>query len=647
MSLQILVVIKNPVSRNLINEILSHCGHDTLVLENREDALELTDTTPFPVVVTDIELETEAEVPFSALLQQHPGTQVIITGNRASSLTEAITTLRQGDYSYILKAFEDVGLVSATLTRAIDNIRVVIELRSKLEVLKKKQSELEGVQKTLQKIEVRHSLSGLYSKLHFHEILGRELIRSLQHNRPFSLLLMEIKARFLGEDANRLLTEEKLAQLAQAIKGRLRRSDLVTSYQERTFGILLPETTPDAANFVIRNLQSLTEQFPFGTPEERGKIQVLCNFGMASFPDDGAHSPSLLQKVEKNLLLEASRNDQPDLETNPKGPPPAREDNEPPADSRPRVLVVDDNEGILEVFREILEDEGYEVVTAGSGEQALALFETDPFPVVISDVIMPGMSGMDLLQRIKSLRQETEIVIMTSQSDLTPSIKALRQGAFDYLGKPFEDIEIIPLVVGRAFANFSRIRENRRLIEELERKNKGMAFANQTLQNLAIRDGLTNLYNHSYFKEALEIEVIRSRRYHRQCTVMFMDLDHFKNFNDSCGHLQGDKLLATLARMIGERLRKSDILARYGGEEFTAILPELSKEEAFKIAEDLRDMVESYPFPGREHQPGGRVTLSIGLASFPEDGGDASSLIMHADQALYRGKRQGRNRVAI
>ncbi|WP_432823600.1 GGDEF domain-containing response regulator, partial [Trichloromonas sp.] len=259
---------------------------------------------------------------------------------------------------------------------------------------------------------------------------------------------------------------------------------------------------------------------------------------------------------------------------------------------------------------------------------------------------MPGMSGMELLKQIKDLQSEVEVIIMTSQSNLTTSIKALRAGAFDFLPKPIEDLDIISIVAERAFDNFYRVTEKQGLIAELERKNQGMAIANKTLQDMVIRDGLTGRYNHSYFKEAVEIEMVRSQRYQRQFSMLFMDLDHFKQYNDTHGHPAGDQLLKTLGALIGERLRKSDILARYGGEEFTAILPELAKAEALGLAEEIRHEVERFPFPGREYQPEGKVSITIGVAAFPEDGKTPEALINSADQALYRGKKQGRNRVS-
>jgi diguanylate cyclase (GGDEF)-like protein len=189
------------------------------------------------------------------------------------------------------------------------------------------------------------------------------------------------------------------------------------------------------------------------------------------------------------------------------------------------------------------------------------------------------------------------------------------------------------------------VRENQKLIEELNTKNKKLGKVNRILKNLACRDGLTGLFNHRYFQDSLAAEINRAARPESTFSVLFLDVDHFKQYNDLNGHQKGDKLLRNLAIILAKSIRKSDILARYGGEEFVIILPETSKANALKFGEKLRSGVEKYPFPGKETQPGSNLTISIGISAFPEDGTDRYSLIEHADQALYQAKNSGRNRV--
>jgi diguanylate cyclase (GGDEF)-like protein len=310
-----------------------------------------------------------------------------------------------------------------------------------------------------------------------------------------------------------------------------------------------------------------------------------------------------------------------------------------------RILVTDDEESLRTVVSRVLTEDGHEVTEAASGEQALEVFLKHPFPLVITDVKMGGMSGIDLLKRIKEINQDTQVVIMTSSVSLDTAVTAMRAGAYDYLSKPFEEIEVISNVARRAIEKIRLTEENRSLLAKLKQKNGELEFANRTLRELAIRDGLTGLYNHRYFQETIAAEIFRSRRYQRPFSLLFMDIDLFKKYNDVNGHPGGDKLLVTLSRMLVENLRSSDFVARYGGEEFVMILPETPKKNAFNVADEMRQKIAENPFDGREAMPGGKVTVSMGVASYPDDGSDVSSLILHADQALYQAKGQGRNKV--
>ncbi|MBC7961866.1 MAG: GGDEF domain-containing protein [Steroidobacteraceae bacterium] len=170
---------------------------------------------------------------------------------------------------------------------------------------------------------------------------------------------------------------------------------------------------------------------------------------------------------------------------------------------------------------------------------------------------------------------------------------------------------------------------------------------NETLLDLSIRDGLTGIYNHRYFQEFLAMELARSPRYDNGFPLLFLDIDHFKNYNDSHGHLDGDSLLCMFANVLAGRFRKMDLVARYGGEEFVILLLDITCREAQRLAEELRRLIEEYPFKGGETQPGGRITVSIGVASFPDHGPDAASLIRAADSALYDAKHRGRNKVCV
>jgi diguanylate cyclase (GGDEF)-like protein len=165
------------------------------------------------------------------------------------------------------------------------------------------------------------------------------------------------------------------------------------------------------------------------------------------------------------------------------------------------------------------------------------------------------------------------------------------------------------------------------------------------LREMATRDALTGLFNRQAFDARLADELRRTQRYQRPLSLILADLDHFKNYNDTNGHVHGDELLNELAGVFLAAVRGTDFVARYGGEEFAILLPEATRAAACEVAERVRATVADYPFPFRETQPGGAVTLSLGVASYLEDVPSGGNLVECADQALYKAKKSGRNRV--
>ncbi|NTW67557.1 MAG: diguanylate cyclase [Nitrospirae bacterium] len=310
-----------------------------------------------------------------------------------------------------------------------------------------------------------------------------------------------------------------------------------------------------------------------------------------------------------------------------------------------RILVADDDESLRSVLKQVLSMDGYEVTLTASGEEALAAFKKEPFPLIITDIRMGNMSGITLLQEVKRLSPDTQVIIITSNATLDTAISAIQAGAYDYLAKPFDDIALISSVARRTVEKIRLIEENKSLLEKLKRKNEELEFINMTLKELTIRDGLTGLYNHRHFQETLAAEILRSKRYPTTFSLVFLDVDYFKQYNDTHGHLHGDAVLVALSKLLISGIRQSDIAVRYGGEEFVLLLPETSKVKAFVLAGSIREKIAAHPFPGRETQPQGKVTVSMGIAAFPEDGSDSSTLLHHADEALYQAKNGGRNRV--
>ena len=176
------------------------------------------------------------------------------------------------------------------------------------------------------------------------------------------------------------------------------------------------------------------------------------------------------------------------------------------------------------------------------------------------------------------------------------------------------------------------------MCHDIEEKNK-------KLDELYIRDEKTGLYNYRHFKEHLIIDVERAKRFNGDIALAMIDIDHFKLYNDHYGHVSGDKVLSRIAEIIREECRATDIPARFGGDEFAVLFPKTDRGTAFEIAERLRNVIRAEPFEHESKQPGGQLTVSIGVASWPDDATDCYSLINNADKALYKAKYSGRDMV--
>ena len=311
------------------------------------------------------------------------------------------------------------------------------------------------------------------------------------------------------------------------------------------------------------------------------------------------------------------------------------------------ILIVDDEVAIRELVGEILEGDGHVVTLAENGEDALNKFKRSWHEIVFSDFRMPKMNGIELLSAIKDINENTQFVIMTSHASINNSIDALKLGAFDYILKPFDDLDVVTNAANRAISNLSGIRRQQDLLNTLARQNENLEELNKEFRELAIRDGLTGLFNHRYAEERLKEEFDRAARFERELSVLFIDLDHFKFFNDAHGHQAGDEVLQILSALMAKVIRKSDTLARWGGEEFVVIALETAREEACMLAERIRKAVTKYPFPNAAQQPLGIVSLSIGVASRSNGTDSYGQLLRLADDAVYFAKDAGRNRTVF
>ncbi|MBT8136322.1 MAG: diguanylate cyclase [Gammaproteobacteria bacterium] len=310
------------------------------------------------------------------------------------------------------------------------------------------------------------------------------------------------------------------------------------------------------------------------------------------------------------------------------------------------ILVVDDDNAIRGIVAEVLSDDGHDVEEAESAEAALKRLESGGIDLVITDIRMAGMDGIGLLREIRRRDTAIQVIIMTSHASMDAAVSALKAGAYDFLTKPFENLDVITETAKRALDAVRMSRERDLLVATLTRNNVELERMNNFFRDLAIKDGLTNLYNHRHFQEALTAEVERSKRYQRDVSVLFIDVDHFKTYNDTQGHPAGDEVLRGIAKMLLEHARDTDTVARWGGEEFVLLAPETSVDKASELAERIRAAVAAYPFQGRETQPKGLITVSIGVATL-DPAGSHESIVARADTAVYEAKAAGRNAVRV
>ncbi len=293
------------------------------------------------------------------------------------------------------------------------------------------------------------------------------------------------------------------------------------------------------------------------------------------------------------------------------------------------ILIVDDEEGIRVSMQEFLTVSGFRTFTAASAEEALAILEERQVDVVITDIMLPGMDGLELTDTIKK-DYNIDVIVLTGYSGDYSYEEAISKGASDLVFKPVRFEELI--------LRLKRVLKERKLTNErLQMLEK--------LKKLSITDGLTNLYNSRHFYNLLKTEVDRSKRYNHPLSMLILDIDHFKDYNDSYGHLEGDTVLVRLGQVIRLLLRKMDSAYRYGGEEFTVILPETASEEALTVAQRIRKAVKEIVFtpkPGEEVS----ITISIGMTTYspPED---LTVFIQRADKALYGSKEGGRDKVSV
>ena len=285
-------------------------------------------------------------------------------------------------------------------------------------------------------------------------------------------------------------------------------------------------------------------------------------------------------------------------------------------------MIVDDEPDTLEIIRKLLQFEGFEILIASSGEEGVKRVAEELPEVVLMDINLPGIDGNETLRRIKKIHPFPSVIMLTAYATVDNAIQALKEGASDFVKKPFENDHLIH-IVHQSLEKYRTLREKERLEEEVRR--------------LSLTDDLTGLYNHRHFFKTLESELTRLKRQKTALSLVMLDLDNFKRYNDRYGHLEGDQVLRVIGEIVNRSIRSNvDSGYRYGGDEFAVLLIGASLDQALVIAERMRSSIEQSGFQD--------ITVSIGLTEF-QDHFTLEAFVKSADDAIYIAKHSGGNRV--
>lgn len=313
------------------------------------------------------------------------------------------------------------------------------------------------------------------------------------------------------------------------------------------------------------------------------------------------------------------------------------------------ILIVDDSRDSVLLLKTLLNKAGYNDLliaeSAVDAFQQLGMFNSSRkrkgVDLILMDIMMPEIDGIEACRRIKAraFLRNTPIVMVTAQNDDTSLKKAFNNGAIDYVTKPFKKTELLV-----------RVKSILRLKHEIDERTKvtlRLEEANKKLKLLSSIDGLTNIGNRRHFDRFLNKEWYRAIRDSHPISLLMIDVDNFKAYNDNYGHLAGDDCLKKVAGVLRDfAKRPGDIVARYGGEEFALVFPDTKIKYGIELAERARTKLEALKIPHQCSEVSDMVTVSIGVATmFPQKGMSPSNLIEAADKMLYQAKKGGRNKI--
>jgi diguanylate cyclase (GGDEF)-like protein len=296
-----------------------------------------------------------------------------------------------------------------------------------------------------------------------------------------------------------------------------------------------------------------------------------------------------------------------------------------------RILIVDDDDTVRDSLSDFLEFHDFTVTAVSSAAQALESLAKNGYDLIISDLVMPKMDGIALVKSIRESGKDVPFLVMTGFASIEYAVESMKAGATDFLTKPLK-FDHVMLIIDRVLETCAL---------------RKMAREREYYKDLSNSDGLTKISNYRHFNHVLQLEIDRQRRYRRPLTLLMIDIDDFKKTNDRYGHLMGDMVLIKIAALLTAEIRGFDFVARYGGDEFTVILPEVGDMEALAVGRRIMKSITLHEFKSPEHKDIGKVSVTIGIASFPKDATDAQDLVAKADRAMYAGKSAGKNCLCV